>query len=185
MTVRRHRKGGRGGGTSRGRGGKRENCIATTINDLSTSCLANTGISGVSRLMAEDINLLRTSGVIVDDDNQPVEENIPTAGTERGIASDGADEPLRWGHNGIDPRRQQGHGASKPKFKNMNSYLIPGMPWLAIWLILSPVGFYKTVVIPKMNEHLRLGPLSLRELIVFIGLWHFMACYVGVARRDW
>lgn len=44
---------------------------------IECSNLSRMGVSGVSHLLSEDVQHLQSSGVTIDDDSEPVPENVP------------------------------------------------------------------------------------------------------------
>ncbi len=62
---------------------------------------------------AEDIVLVRNQGFDVDDDNKPVEENIPTADAPV-PANNGLYEGQSWGWDGFDQRTNKEDTRSLP-----------------------------------------------------------------------
>lgn len=130
---------------------------------------------------ANDITELRARGITVDDDDEPVEDNVPVPGEE--VQEEEGD--LTWGHSRMDPRRQEGLNKTKPKLKGVNSSLHSSLTLLQIWRLLFPISYVQAAIIPETNKHLGEKKLKLDEFIRWIGLWHFMACYEGILRRDW
>ena len=59
------------------------------------------------------------------------------------------------------------------------------MTKLELFLVLSPVYYLKTVLIPETNNQLDL-PMDLGEFICWLGCCFYMACWVGIpTRKDW
>ena len=75
---------------------------------------------------------LRNTGFAVDDDNEPVPENIPLATTVDNVADTAIDRNTiaaeDWGFDGVDQWRTSGGGVFSPsKLKTTDSSSIPRM----------------------------------------------------------
>ena len=130
-------------------------------------------------LAPSEVQELRDQGITVDDDNEPLPENIIT-GNEP-LPSAGTWKDLR------QCRREQSEHATKPKGKwNNHSWTaIADYNELTLFMMCFPMTYVKDVIIKEMNKHL-LNPTCPREFMVFLGCIFFMACYQGIGdRRLW
>ncbi len=136
-------------------------------------------------LSSENVALIRNQDVQVDDDNEPVPENIPT---ETGGSSTGQIDrsiyPDGWGHDGICPRQAGGHPRRGPSFKNVGPEALQTMSHASLFYLLMPCDYIKEVLIPETNKKLD-TPLTFGEYMVFVGLILLMSCFSGVQRHEW
>ena len=59
------------------------------------------------------------------------------------------------------------------------------MTKLELFLVLFPVEYLSTVLIPETNKDLD-QPMDLGEFIRWLGCWLYMACWVDISScRDW
>ena len=134
-----------------------------------------------SFLGQDDVNVLKRRGISVDDDNNTEPDNVPCPSDKQGLGG----EVLQWGHSMIDPRRIKMGQKTSPRLQgHAESIILSSLTPFQVWMLLFPVEWLKDVVIPMTNEHLG-RELTLRELICFIGVLSFMACYQGVSDRRW
>lgn len=122
----------------------------------------------------EEIADLRAQGFTVDDDNEPVEENVgPTGPTPTGT----------WMRPAFCPRKSAGHTNSNGKWHHHPWAEVAEMDELELFLMCFPVKYIKSVIIPETNKHLQV-PVTMQEFFVFLGCLFFMACHPGVEERD-
>lgn len=117
----------------------------------------------------------------VDDDNNPIPENIP-ATKDDGDDKDDDDCYYNhdWGFSGICPRRMNNIANSLPVVKGS----IKKSPDLDILFeLFFPKTFIVEVMIPKMNSKLRCGKLSYGEFLRFLGLWLVMGTVHNKSRQ--
>jgi Transposase IS4 len=130
-----------------------------------------------ARLDATDLSELQ--GVVdIDDDNEPLPENIPTA-------ADGVNEDMfnEWGHTGMCWRKQEGNINNSARLPNWSSS--NGVPPTIekLFEILFPILWLKTVLLVETNKHLE-EPVSYGEFLQWIGIWFLMATTHFDNRRD-
>ena len=134
---------------------------------------------------------IRNARFTVDDDNEPVPENIPVATTVNAVAYTVIDrnaiDDKGWGFDGVDSWRTSGGGVFPPaKLKTTDSSFIPRISILEFFLIFYPCDYIKLVLIPQTNKHLAHGDMEFSEYLRFVGCWLYMACFEGVVdRRMW
>ena len=134
-------------------------------------------------LTSDDIAGYRRQGISVDDDNEPAPKNLPSV-----VLPDEAVTPpvLEWKKDGIIcPRLANNLRNSAAGLKNYSFDEVKKMTKLELFLTLFPVNFLNEVLIPETNKNLAL-PIDLREFIVWVGCWFYMALWVGIEHRhDW
>ena len=132
-------------------------------------------------LSAQDMTELQNQGITVDNDNLPVEEN------DIGPVAQAAETAgIDWTVNGLCKRRMVAAGQPKARFKKVDSSVVSKMTKLSLFQLLFPMEYLESVVIPETNKKLKYGPLSPKEFFVWLGLWLYMSCHVGIHnRRDW
>ena len=128
---------------------------------------------------------LRNYGFTVDDDNEPVTDNIPVATTVDAVSDTSmernsiADED--WGFDGVDQWRTSGGGVFSPaKLKTTDSSSIKRMSILEFSLLFYPCDYTKLVLIPQKNNHLSHGDKDFSEFLRFFSCWFYMALFEGV-----
>ena len=134
---------------------------------------------------SEDIALVRNMGFVVSDDNEPAEENVPSADSPTASTNEGLYPNQKWGWEGIDRRRivtptdqvPGWHGDFAPKSASL----------LNFFLHLFPLDWLKNVVIVKTSEALEAQgkpAVTFGEFLRYIGLWLLMATLSGWSRDD-
>jgi hypothetical protein len=118
--------------------------------------------------------------VEIDDDNQPLPENIPTINDDMtNILCE------NWGHEGICFRRQAdlGHGKAQLRF-----HVDPteGFVLLKIFEGLFPVSHIEHVILPQINKtkEFEKQPLTYGEFLRWMGIWLIMSTVDGSDRRS-
>jgi hypothetical protein len=116
--------------------------------------------------------------VEIDNNNQPLPENIPTSeDSPGGVLSD------QWGHNGICFWKQAEMRKSKARLlfhvdRNDEFHL------LKLFDGLFPKSYIETVLIPETNNKLEGRPLTYGELLRWIGMWVIMSTVDGASQRS-
>jgi hypothetical protein len=119
-----------------------------------------------------------TDVVEIDDDNQPLPENIPNI--DETIPSILADN---WGHDGICFRKQAEVGQGKAR---LLFHVDPKDEFLLLKIFegLFPKAYLETVLIVETNKKLDGRPLTYGELLKWIGMWVIMSTVDGSSRRS-
>ena len=119
-------------------------------------------------------------GIEVDDDNQPIAENLPTPLT---IPDELQYNP--WGFNGLCERKKISAENSKPKLLCMKEIDNSDKQMILQHLFehLFPSEYIKRILIPETNKLLT-STLSYGEFMLWIGVWLLMATIDGVQRRE-
>jgi len=125
----------------------------------------------------EDISFFRNLGLDVDDDNDPLPENVPTEQEETN-SSAGLKENQTWGFSGIDYRKAAGFFKSKPQMKDCTQDDLYTKPIL--WYFLFFLGWpILHLVIKCTNKKLGDKPTNKGEFLRFLGLWFLMSTISG------
>ena len=133
---------------------------------------------------ADDPDLLAAvdAGAIeIDDDNEPVPENIPQPTDQGGNECEFSDV---WGHEGICFRRQTGAANRGASLKHHERHL--KLTKLQLFEILFPMKWVKECLIPATNESMNdsENELDYPEFLQFLGIWMKICTTVGFERRD-
>ena len=126
---------------------------------------------------------MRGLGFEVDDDNDPVPENIPNPG------EDTPNGEQSWGWNGICYRKSQNISNVQPKLKH-GIENIPSCPTqqtiCKLFYTLFPIRFLENTILKNTNMNLAqdADEITLVELLRFIGIWFFLATTAGFPRKD-
>ena len=117
---------------------------------------------------------LRNSGFAVDDDNEPVSQNIPVATTVDAVADTYIDRKTifaqDWGFDGVYQWRTSGGGVFPPaKMKTTDYSSVTRMSILKFFLLLYPYDYIKLMLIPQTNKHLAHEDMNFSEFLRFVG----------------
>ena len=120
----------------------------------------------------DDFLELRNARFAVDDDNEPVPENIPVATNVDAVADTAIDRNTiaaeDWGFDGVDQWRTSGGECFSPaKLKTTYSSSITRMYILGFSLLFYPCDYIKLVLIPQTNKHLFHGDMEFSEFLIF------------------
>ena len=124
--------------------------------------------------------MVRNQGVDVDDDNEPVPENIPSPDTP--LPDDhGLYEGQSWGWDGIDRRSNNG-GYEDPSFHNL--WTPSAKSYMDLFLHALPFTWMKDVLLPTTSATMRSESphcieLSLGEFLRFLGIRLLMSTCIG------
>lgn len=145
--------------------------VSTVINDEVRGALHGAPTD-------EEVNLVRFSGITVDDDNEPAPENRPSA------ADTQADRVFGdWDHyTGICPRRSASAHNTQPRLKNFPRDVKPTR--LQLFELLFPKTFVLDVILVAINASLNGPSVSYGEFLQFLGIWLIMGCVQGFSRTD-
>ena len=130
-------------------------------------------------LAAEDIVLAQNVFENVDDDNAPVEENLPTSAHGRGeyVYSQ------EWGHDGTFPRRMSNAHDNEAFLRNFP--LDTTQPnHLQMFELLFPTKFVKNTMLPLLSTKVAPPPTHC-EFLMWLGLWLLVSILQGSTRRGY
>jgi len=161
--------------------------VAPTAPEPEAEALPEAVVDAVGRanrgetLTDDIIQSIINQGVLVDDDNQPLPENRPSA--------DAAETPSimsdTWGHSGICPRKAPPISGQKERAKMLKSKF--DSPFdrtlLEFFEAFFPVEFVEDVILPATNDNLKMQ-LTYGEFLRWIGLWFLIATTSGHNRHD-
>lgn len=148
---------------------------------------ANSGGTALNEIISQ----MRSEGFFVDDDNLPVEENVPDVITE--ASSDGErrsidrnDVMQEWKHDGLCLRKITEARDYKASLKK---YCTDEMKFtkLQFFELMIPKHYFITVILPTMNKNLPAGEKNITygEFLKFLGLRFLMATVQGPQYRDY
>ena len=141
---------------------------------------------GGHQLRAEDIALAWAQGIDVDDDNEPVPENIPPAGSD--IDNNNNIHGQTWGWNGTCNRKSNHHSHEGAKIEGMSKADLKKTTKLDMFLLFFPLNYLEDVVVVETSKYLvgqTYQPMTMGESVRFFGCIFFMSCFSGVDRNDW
>jgi hypothetical protein len=135
---------------------------------------------------AEDIAMVRNQGFDVDDDNEPVPENVPTDDGPTVDDNNGLYEDQTWGWDGIDRRANNG-GYEEPSFTN--GWTPINKSFLDLFLHAVPYTWLTTVMMSKTMETMRrVSPncnvLRLGEFLRYLGIRLLMSTCIGWTKEQ-
>jgi hypothetical protein len=113
---------------------------------------------------AEDIALVRSQGLMVDDDRDPAPENVPLVDVFE------VDNACSWGWDGICNRKITGATNIRPSFTSLHGTIMQTISYVTMFLVFFPRKFIEEVMIQEMNKHLEYY-VTLGEVLRYIGLW--------------
>ena len=152
----------------------------TTTEESDTNINQDNGIDisiFQSTNRAEDIANVRNQGFEVNDDNEPVPENIPTDGTS---CDNDLKDGQTWGWDGIDRHHVIIPEKEEPSYQHGWSPL--GLSHNDVFLAFLPLTFLLETVVYNTNnaiESLGEPPLGWAEFLCFLGLWCIMYTVSG------
>ena len=130
---------------------------------------------------AEDIAIVRNQGFDVDDDNEPVPENVPTDDGPTVDDNNGLYDGQSWGWDGIDRRANNG-GYEVPSFSN--SWTPIDKSFLDLFLHALPYTWLTTIMISKTAVTMRkvspnCNELRSGEFLRYLGIRLLMSTCIG------
>ena len=111
----------------------------------------------------EDIQAFTALGAIVDDDNLPAPENIPTP-NEPSVRPGASNEVFPadgWGFHGTCPRKSNNHANRGPSITKPRE-IWSSMTKLDYWLLFFPDVYCQSIMLPEMNKKLDPGRPSIK-----------------------
>ena len=115
--------------------------------------------------------MVRDAGVWVDDDNDPVPENIPSPIIEDEEAPIPKVLGDKFGHDGICFQRTSGAQNTKAKVSGGNLALSR----VQVFELFLPKEYIESILIPETNTKIEGPPLLYGEFLQWIGLQLMMA----------
>ena len=130
---------------------------------------------------AEDIDLVRNKGLEVDDGTGAAPDNVPLVETN---AADTLFERHKWGWDGIDCRAMVAQNQNEPSFKN--GRIPQSFSYIDIFLHYLPFKWFRIVFLQSMPRAMKeadITPLTLVDLLRYLGLWLLMPNCSGWKRE--
>lgn len=154
-------------------------------NSISIPVAIDDAIFHSSGSRAEDIAMVRNQGFDVDDDDEPVPENIPPPDAPLPV-DNGLYEGQTWGWDGIDRRANNG-GYEEPSFAN--SWSPAGKRYIDLFLHALPFQWIQDVLLPTtanimQSESPNCIELSLGEFLRYLGIRLLMFTCIGWKQDD-
>jgi len=127
---------------------------------------------------AEDIAMVRAAGFVVDDDNDPLPENIPPLTIE-----DQAQQQHDWGWSGLDERKNMGAQNVRPSIVGLSSNSMACMSYVGMFFMFFPRAFIENVMIGGINKRIE-NHVTLGEFLRWLGIWLLLATMNGFSRVE-
>ena len=136
---------------------------------------------------SEDIMMVRAQGLDVDDDNEPLPENIPTTTTNDSNDASAANanpehETVGWGWSGIDHRCQINTTNVRAAIAGITNDAMQHISYLGMFPLLFPKSYIE-LIIEQTNKKLD-EPVSMGEFLRWIGIWLFLSTISGFKRKE-
>jgi len=127
---------------------------------------------------AEDIAMVRAAGFVVDDDNDPLPENVPPP----------RDQPQRgrhqsWGWSGLDERKNIGAQNVRPSIVGLSANSMACMSYVGMFFMFFPRAFIENIIIKGMNKRIE-NHVTLGEFLRWLGIWLLLATMNGFGREE-
>ena len=137
---------------------------------------------GGNNLDNDDIINVMAGAPMIDDDNQPAPENLPSTEDSTGATDDIMGQ---WTHSGICDWKATIQSNAKPEL-TFWTLLLSNPLNLNLFEGLFFLSFIKTTILPQTNQNLPHGekPILYGEFLHWIGLWMLMGTIVGPQRQE-
>ena len=115
-------------------------------------------------------------GIMVVDNKEPLEENIPSVGAP--VNEGGLYDGRVYEDDGIDPRNAVNHHCSGPNLPSVSPSIVKNLTFLYYLLILFPMDYVKVTMLPGINWRLseEYPCVSEHEFIKWLGMCLVMVC---------
>jgi hypothetical protein len=131
---------------------------------------------------AEDIAKVCALGFVVDDDNEPAPENVPTPDNDNLEATDAG---LQWGWGRIAHRKQANGQATRAHINCLSGIALQGAMLLTMLLLFLPRKFLEDVILIETNKKIQGSAVTFGEFLRFLGLFLYMSTLSGYRRSDY
>jgi hypothetical protein len=155
--------------------------VDSPIKPIDSSVLDKVGRSTRS----EDIALVRSQGLDVDDDNEPAPENIPVPGARIDCTTNLHGQQCGW--DGTCHRKSKHHIDVSPQSKDFTKNDLCTTSNLAIFLLFFPLHYVEDIIVKETSQTLLRqahNPMSIGESVQFLSCIFFTSCFSGVDRTD-
>ena len=126
-----------------------------------------------------DISDLNNAGLAVDNDNDPLPENLPSRRSTTNAESECIYED--WGHSGICHRRNVVNNNTLPQLKVANP---TNFNRVDLFELLFITKYIKEVIIPNINKNITGDRVTYGEFLRWLGLWFLMSTVIGPSRES-
>ena len=134
-----------------------------------------TASAGVQRNFDTNKVKLIQQHVVVDDDNEPLPENVtPTAVSHDSIFEN------EWGHSGICPRRMATNNTNPDPQLNV---AFSNMSKVELFEAFFMKDFIKKTLLVNINNNIDGKQVTYGEFLRWLGLWFLMSTVIGPSRR--
>jgi hypothetical protein len=148
--------------------------------ELPDSVLEAMTIFGSRRASDDEIEEVRAEGVLVDDDNAPAPENIPSTNTD--INHPECVYSSEWGSTGLCHRKMFGSENHRPKLLNF-SLQVP--THVDMFELLFPKEYVNDTILHLVNKNIDSEKtVTYGEFIRWLGCWFLMATIEGPQRQE-
>ena len=137
---------------------------------------------GGNNLDNNDIISVMAAAPMIDDDNQPAPENLPSTEDSTGATDDIMGQ---WTHSGICDRKATIQCNAKPEL-TFWTLSLSNLSNLNLFKGLFFSSFIKTTILPQTNQNLPHGkkPILYQEFLHWIGLWMLMGTIISPQRQE-
>ena len=137
---------------------------------------------GGNNLDNDDIISVMVAAPMIDDDNQPAPENLPSTEDSAGATDDIMG---LWTHSGICNRKATIQRNAKPEL-TFWTLSLSNLSNLNLFEGLFFLSFIKTTILPQTSQNLPHGekPILYGEFLCWIGLWMLMGTIIGPQRQE-
>ena len=125
-----------------------------------------------------DILELAMAGLVVENDNDPLYENLPTT------IEDNANEECvysGWGHSGICARRQVVSQTIMPTIKVQNKN-VESFNRVDLFELFFVTEYVKEVILVHVNKNIKGEEVTYGEFLRWLGIWFLIASVIGPKR---
>ena len=134
---------------------------------------------------SDDIAMVRAMGMNVDDDNEPVAENIPTTEESASSRVTGLKEGQSWGWNGMCDRKKEGLYQTKAKINGLSGVALENCSFATMFHIFFPKDIAWMIIVETNKRYALEGaPMDLGEFYRYLGLILLMSTMTCFDQRD-
>ena len=134
---------------------------------------------------SDDIAMVRAMGMNVDDDNEPVAENIPTTEESTSSSVTGLKEGQSWGWNGMCDRKKEGLFETKARINGLSGVALENCSFSTMFHIFFPKDIAWMIIVETNKKYVLEGaPIDLGKFYRFMGIIFLMSTMTCFDRRD-
>ena len=120
---------------------------------------------------------LHNAGLAVDNDNDPLPENLPSRRSTTNTESECTYQ--EWGHSGICHRRNVVNNNTLPQLKVANH---SNFNRVQLFELLFTTKYIKEVIVPNINKNITGERVTYGEFLRWLGLWFLISSVIGPSR---